>query len=151
MPWAIAIFVSFIGAILIFESRAQTMIGDTSGNYPPSVVAFAKAIAKAEGFGVPGAIPTLANNPGDLVIPGWAGMKLGAGISVFSSVNEGWDRLYKQLNLILQGRSAEYSLNDTIESTARKWTETDPTTWALIVSSSLEVQSNRTLGDLLSA
>jgi hypothetical protein len=145
MPWGILVIL-IIAAVIVFESSALASVGNTSGNYPSSVVAFAQAIAKAEGFGVPGKIPTLANNPGDLVIPGWTGARLGAGISVFSSPNEGWDRLYKQLNLILAGRSAQYSLDDTIESMAAKWTRTDPTTWALIVSSDLGVPANTSLG-----
>ena len=34
---------------------------------------FARAIAKAEGFGLPGALPTRANNPGDMMLGdrGW--------------------------------------------------------------------------------
>lgn len=35
----------------------------------PSLVS---AIGTAEGFGIPGAIPTLANNPGDIVYGSWA-------------------------------------------------------------------------------
>lgn len=135
--------------VVVFEGVALAAGPDTSGNYPDSVVAFARAIAKAEGYGQPGAIPTVANNPGDLKIPGWSGQTLGSGISVFTTRNDGWDRLYRQLELIVAGLSTQYTLNDTITSMARKWTATDPTTWALIVSSTLGVSSDTPLSQVL--
>lgn len=98
---------------------------------------FAHAIAKAEGFGIPNAIPTRAHNPGDLVIPGWTGAKLGENISVFDSDLEGWNRLYHQLQLIIDGASRVYTLNDTIASMASKWTKTNQAAWAATVASEL--------------
>jgi hypothetical protein len=149
MPLLLILLLAGI-AVVVFEGSAlAASSGDTSGNYSSSIVAFAQAIAKAEGFGVPGAIPTLANNPGDLIIPGWTGQKLGSGISVFSGVNEGKDRLYRQLQLIVNGRSGEYTLNDTIQSMAAKYTKTDPTTWAVIVAWNLGVTADTPLSDLL--
>jgi hypothetical protein len=134
-------------AFLLLEGNAAG--ADTSGNYSASLVAFAQAIAKAEGFGLAGRIPTLANNPGDLKIPGWTGQTLGSGISVFPSPSVGWDRLYRQLQLIVDGQSAQYNLTDTIGSMAVKWTRTDPTTWALIVASNLGVTADTYLSSVL--
>jgi hypothetical protein len=148
MP-VILIAVLVLAAIVIFEESALAKGPDTSGQYSPGIVAFAKAIARAEGFGVPNAIPTLANNPGDLVLPGWTGEKLGSGISKFSTINDGWDRLYRQLQLIVNGASVNYTLSDTIQSMAGKYTRTDPTTWALIVSSELGVSASTPLSEVL--
>lgn len=150
MPWIVLIVVVVIAGI-VYEGYAMKLSGlDTTADYTPSIVAFAKAIAKAEGFGVPGAIPTLANNPGDLVIPGWTGEKLGsAGISVFSNPNDGWTRLYNELQMIVNGSSSIYSPEDTIDSMAVKWTATDPESWALIVSSTLGIPSDTTLQSAL--
>jgi hypothetical protein len=147
-PWLVIGILIFVSA-LVFKGSLMASTGNTSGNYSGEIVAFAKAIAKAEGFGIPGKIPTLANNPGDLEIPGWMGQKLGEGISVFSSANEGWDRLYRQLQLIVNGESVEYSLSDTIQTMASKWTKTDSTTWALIVSSTLGVSADTPLSEVL--
>lgn len=148
-PWLVIAVLAGV-AVIVFEGSAlAASSANTSANYPVSVVAFAQAIAKAEGFGIPGKIPTLANNPLDLVIPGWTGAKLGAGISVFPSANAGWDRGYKQLEFIVRGTSDVYTLDDTIQSMASKWTKTDPTTWALIVSSNLNVAADTSLRDVL--
>lgn len=107
-------------------------------NVPRGVLALAEAIAHAEGFGVPGAIPTRAHNPGDLVIPAWPGPSLGAeGISVFDSDGEGWLRLYRQLELIRAGRSRVYTLGMSIRDMAAKWTRTQPDDWARNVAAAL--------------
>jgi hypothetical protein len=102
-----------------------THVGVTAG-----IRDLALAIAHAEGFGRPGAIPTRANNPGDLVIPGWSGAQLGAeGISVFPSESAGWDALYAQLQRIVDGRSHIYTVQTTIGEMARRWTATDVESW----------------------
>lgn len=88
------------------------------------------AIAHAEGFSVPGSIPQRANNPGDLVIPGWTGAKLGdQGISVFSSATEGWNRLYQQLARMASGRSHVYTPDMTFAEIGEKWTATHSDDW----------------------
>src|SRR5260370_927931 len=79
---------------------------DSSGN---KITKFMVAIAEQEGFGVPGAIPTRANNPGDLTKSlGYeiTGETLGtAGIAIFVDVPNGWAALEEQLNLIRSGNS----------------------------------------------
>lgn len=111
---------------------------------------FAEAIARAEGFGIPGAIPTLANNPGDLVIPGWTGEKLGSeGISVFSSGEEGWQRLYNQLNLIVTGRSRVYNLDMTILQMGARYAPKDATNWARNVARFLQLSEYSSLREAL--
>jgi hypothetical protein len=85
---------------------------------------FARAIAYAEGFGVPNAIPTVRNNPGDLKLP-----RDGGAISTFPTVADGWDALYRQLQLIVSGRSSYYSIDMTIAAMGRVWTATEQQAW----------------------
>lgn len=112
--------------------------------------AFAQAIATAEGFGIPGKIPSLANNPGDLVIPGWKGEKLGAeGISVFQTPEEGWNRLYYQLNLIVTGRSRIYNLNMNILEMGARYAPHDSAVWANNVARALRLSVYSSLREAL--
>lgn len=85
---------------------------------------FARAIAFAEGYGVPGAIPTVRNNPGDLKLP-----SSGGAITTFASAVEGWAALYRQLDLIVTGRSNVYTIGMTIGEMARRYTATEQTIW----------------------
>jgi hypothetical protein len=127
--------------LLLWQRRASAAAldapaapGDDVNDQPPTVGAgvrdLAQAIAHAEGFGVAGAIPTRANNPGDLVIPGWTGGSLGAeSISVFANAGDGWAALYAQLQRIIDGRSSVYTLDDTFGEFADHWTGTDVSAW----------------------
>lgn len=135
---AFALLASMGAAILTWWVLRAVQQFDASGDdghmeYPIGVRHLADAIAYAEGFGRPGAIPTRANNPGDLVIPGWTGESLGAQqISVFPTIEEGWRRLYRQLDLILNGQSHVYTrgADETIHSIATRWTLTESHIWA---------------------
>ncbi len=94
----------------------------------------ANAIAHAEGFGVAGAIPTLAHNPGNLVMPWLKGPKLGsAGIHVFENDATGWAALEHQIDEIRARKSHEYTPSMTIREMASNWTLTQPSAWALNV------------------
>jgi hypothetical protein len=120
--------------------------------------AFAQAIAHQEGFYVFGSIPHRANNPGDLVIPGWTGLSLGRErISVLKSdsIEEpfppdgGWFRLLHELWLIESGRSHVYTLDMTILEMAHKWTDTQQDDWARNVAGQLGVPPETTLRQVL--
>lgn len=103
----------------------------SNSGFDTGVRKMARAIAKAEGFGKIGAIPTRAHNPGDLVIPGWKGDKLGAeGISVFADDEAGWRALAKQIQLIADGKSHVYTPTMSILEMAKKWTATEQIIWA---------------------
>lgn len=67
----------------------------------PATSRLAQLIAKQEGFGVPGAIPTLRNNPGDLRHGPNASHLPGAPNDVgwYVSVDLGWADLERQLKL----------------------------------------------------
>jgi hypothetical protein len=75
----------------------------------------AEAIAKAEGYGVPGAIPTVRNNPGNL--KGADGQ-----IRWFSTPEEGWSALYRQVTMMFTGESRYYRPDMTIAEIARIYT-----------------------------
>lgn len=156
----IAALVIVVGAVLLMATNAQGQsydteeIVNTQGTYSTAIQNFAQAISFAEGFGVAGAIPTLANNPGDMIVPaatGATGKTLGSeGITVFDSVQNGWNALYHQLQLIVNGSSHVYSLSDTIDSMAAKWTNTQASAWSANVASYLGVPSSTSLSSLLS-
>jgi hypothetical protein len=109
---------------------------------------FAQAIAKAEGFGIPSAIPTRANNPGDLKLPGASPLP-GTSITMFATVAEGWQALERQLMLIATGQSAFYRPTMTIAEMAKVWTATEQDAWARNVAASLGVSTNTQIGALL--
>ena len=91
----------------------------------------ALAIAHAEGWGNPDAIPTKAHNPGDLVLGDKGHGTLGAeGITVFDDDATGWAALEHQLLLIKSGKSHVYTVSDTIQQMASKWTNTEVEHWA---------------------
>ena len=73
----------------------------------PKVIAFAQAIAKAEGFGVAGALPTRCHNPGDLEV-GDVGYGTDEDKTIFSEDQDGWMALEHQCDLMLTGNSHLY-------------------------------------------
>lgn len=116
----------------------------------------AKAIAAAEGFGVPGAIPTKANNPGDITDDGDLGYGVmqssgphGAAITIYPTAADGWQALYKKIHRALAGASHVYRLDMTIEQIGIKWSG-DPV-WARNVARSMGCDCNFTLAQLVDA
>lgn len=97
------------------------------------------AIAEAEGFGLDNAIPTLAHNPGDLVLGDVGyGVRGAAKITNFPDDATGWAALEDELTRIRNEEPAHhqlpishvYSYNDTIWQLAQHWTTTEQTAWA---------------------
>lgn len=116
----------------------------------------AEAIADAEGFGVAGAIPTVAHNPGDLVLGDRGFGTLGAEhITVFQDDATGWAALEHELTLIRTGKSHVYEPSMTIGQMAVKWTDTQVGAWAQNVCDALVhmghygVTTNTKLRDVL--
>jgi hypothetical protein len=72
--------------------------------------ALATAISKAEGYGVPGTVPTVANNPGDLELGDIGyGVTVAAGgekITNFPDAASGYAALESQINKIATGTSS---------------------------------------------
>jgi hypothetical protein len=99
----------------------------------PGLDAFAKAIAVAEGFGVPGAIPTDRHNPGDLTD--------GTGtIRTFATDDDGWNALYSLLARVASGTSQYYTPTMTIAQFGSIYTATQQHAWTSNVVASLQEQ-----------
>jgi len=119
--------------------------------YSQYIIDLAQAIAHAEGFGVLGAVPTRAHNPGDLKLSGYP--TTGAeGIAVFKDDETGWDHLFNQLRRININNSHVYNLKMTFTEFAVKWTDTQQSAWLDNVLSKLQnlgynVNKDTTLGD----
>ena len=110
--------------------------------------ALAQAIAAAENSPV-----AQTNNPGDLALGDVGnGVFNSAGVSIFSTIEEGWNALYNELNLIVTGASKYYSPSMTIAELAQQWTGGDNAAgWAQTVAQSLGVTVNTTIADALAA
>jgi hypothetical protein len=162
-----AVFVTFvvIGLLLMPSSASASTLGDT-GDFSQQIIAFAQAIAVAEGYQdqngnlLTGNVPAKANNPGDLVLSsglsslltsGWTGQTLGEGIAVYNSTGAGWNALYNQLQFIVNGQSglADYD-TDTISDLAYNWTTTNQDAWAETVAGQLGVTPDTPLNQVLS-
>lgn len=100
-----------IGAVLLATSKT---LGPVTTE---QVKRIAFAISKAEGYGVPGAIPTVRNNPGNI-----RSLKPPYDIATYPSVEAGWAALYRQITLMLAGTSAMYKPTMTLAEVARVYT-----------------------------
>jgi hypothetical protein len=120
-------------------------------NLNVKVVAFAQAIAKAEGFGPPKNLPTRCNNPGDLEI-GDQGLGTNNEKTIFETEQDGWNALEGQVRWMLTGNSHIYDLTDTILEVAEKYTGgDDPEAWASIVAQQLGITVATTLESYVEA
>lgn len=85
---------------------------------PAWLVALGEGIAQAEGFGIPGALPTRYNNPGDVTD--------GSGNKIqFMSVADGFSALYKNVMGAFDGTSTYYTPTMTLQQFAETWTGGD--------------------------
>lgn len=142
------IFVYIIIVVIVAVLYSTGAFGDTM--YSGKVIKFAEAIAHAEGFGVANAIPTLANNPGDLAIGDLGYGILGKEkISKFPDVQAGWNRLYGQVQAIINGTSSYYRLDMTISDMAYQYTSTDQDAWSENVATYLGVTRDTLLRTVL--
>jgi hypothetical protein len=84
----------------------------------PNLQSLANAIAQQEGYGAGNNIPTVANNPGSLELgdQGYGTLSAAGGqqITVFGSIEDGYNALLNQLSLAVNGQSANYSPNATL-------------------------------------
>ena len=141
-PAWIVVLAGAIALVILLERKK--MAGRSNG-----LIAFAQAIAHAEGFGVPGAIPTVRNNPGDLKMPSTF-----PEITTYPTPEDGWQALYGQLDYINSGRSPYYSASMTIAEMGRVWTATEQNYWTANVVASLrsqgfDVNENSIIGEIL--
>ena len=156
--------VAGFAAFHLLKPKAQLIAGvsDTANGvslpyYPRKVNDLASAIARAEGFYVPGSIPQLAKNPGNLKSPTWTyagereGQTLGSGIVVFQTADAGWAALKRQLMLIISGESNVYSLAMTIRQMGTTWTgnATEGAAWSNNVALAFGVNPDTPLAQAL--
>lgn len=105
----------------------------------PGLSPLGQAIANAEGYGVPGAIPTLNNNPGDLTD--------GGKILSYGSITDGINALQSQVTAMLTGSSKYYNPSMTIAEVGQTYANGDPA-WAANVSNYLGVSPDTPIGQL---
>lgn len=107
---------------LVFMAIGFAIMGVILSSASPKVALLSQAIAFAEGFPQPGAIPTLANNPGDLELQNNPLGTMGEGITIFPDLASGWNALYAQVGRILGG-SGLYLKTDSFSSFAHKYVD----------------------------
>lgn len=113
-----------LALVVLFAFARKGSAMNRASSRSASFAALAESIGVAEGYGLAGAIPTVRNNPGDLKLPGSNGQ-----VTTFANPEEGWDALYRQLDLIRTGQSAYYNPDMTIFEMARVWTTTQQDAW----------------------
>lgn len=135
---ALAVFV-----ILPLFASGQTVDSE-------KVDTFAHAIAKAEGFGVKGAVPTRYHNPGDIRTfkkgaryPGQVGVNK-HGYVIFKNDEAGFAALRENLRRMASGESKYYGTNMTVTKVAKLYA-TGWRTWSKNVSKNLGVPPQTTL------
>jgi hypothetical protein len=117
--------------------------------YSQAVQRMAQAIARAEGYYLVGSVADRLNNPGNLKkssVP-----SIGADTSghlQFASKNDGWEALFRQLQLIVDGRSRVYTLDMTIAQMAARYAESN-LAWASNVARGLGVPVTTVLRDIM--
>lgn len=94
----------------------------------------AKAIARAEGYYVPGSLPNRLNNPGSLKDP------VTGKLRSFATPEDGWNALKQQIRRMLAGTSLYYRPDYSLLQVAQIYTGGDkPYEWATIVARELGV------------
>jgi hypothetical protein len=113
---------------------------------------FASAVAHAEGFGVPHAIPTRYHNPGNIRstrnghrYAGQVGLNR-CGYVIFKSDAYGWAALKEQLTLMASGQSEHYGTGMTITQVAKRYA-TGWRLWSKNVAKILGVTPDTTLAE----
>lgn len=112
---------------------------------------FARAIASAEGFGLPGTLPTRYHNPGDLkavkgfMYEGQAYVGKGGHI-VFKTDRDGWNAMYRQIEKMRTGNSWHYVETMNIRQVARAYAG-NWKVWSRNVARNMESDETTTLAE----
>lgn len=117
---------------------------------------FCQAIAKAEGYGPPEKLPTRCNNPGDLTDDGDIGLGTArstgigaANITIYRTLDDGWNALRSKVRRMLEGRSQVYHLWMTIDMVGQVYARNSQ--WAVNVARDLGVPVTMPLKDLVTS
>jgi hypothetical protein len=100
------------------------LLGTAWAQYNPKVTQMATAIARTEGWMVPGSIPNRYHNPGDIrssirnAYPGQIGLAR-HGYVIFKSNAWGWAALEKQIQMIIDGESKHFDQSMTFAQIAK--------------------------------
>jgi hypothetical protein len=121
--------------------------------FPSSVMKVAKAISVCEGFGLPNALPTRANNPGDVTTGDAGGFQISGvmnneGVVRFVNLADGWQALYLKVARMLAGKSKVYPLTMTLEEMGRRYSGSTDGAWAKNLAEQLGLTLNSTIADL---
>jgi hypothetical protein len=125
------------------------MGGSVDSSSTPGVQALAQAIATAEGFYIAGSRPQRDNNPGDMTQD-----LIGKGVGMdgpfvkYATAADGWANLYAQINLWLNGGSANASSDSTISDLSSFYTSTAQSSWAVNVANALGVSVDTPIGQI---
>ena len=111
--------------------------------------AVCNAVARAEGYNVPGSNPFRLNNPGDIsdgASTYGSEAHSGSNVTHFPDAETGWDWLYSKWSNIVSGNSEVYSPDMTWDQLARKWAG-NWTAWSANVTTYLRVNRGDRVGD----
>jgi hypothetical protein len=111
---------------------------------------FSEGIALAEGFYVTGSRARRNNNPGNLTVDtiGKATGKDGM-FAIYATAGDGWNALYKQVELILTDASNIYNSDMTLRQIGQKYTTTDQLAWSMNVANKLGIDIDTPVSTLL--
>jgi len=137
----------FLGILVLYKALGGAIVNTLST--PDNVKRIAQAIATAEGFYVSGSRPQRNHNPGDMTAD-LIGKSVGhdGAFVVYETDDDGWNNLYHQINLWLNGSSSHATANSTITDLSQFYTTTDQTAWATNVANSLGVSLDTTIGEV---
>jgi hypothetical protein len=149
----IASGIGVIVLMLFFAGTAGAFTGEGGTAYSAKVIEFAGAIAYAEGYWdrnrnvLTRNIPARNNNPGDFLGQGDSGSR--DGYALYGTPEAGWERLYSQLQMIVDGSSHVYSLDMSISDMSQSYTTTQQISWASNVANFLGVDRSTQLREVL--
>lgn len=129
-----------IAALTLLVSKLTLLIKQSK---PSRLSDWSKAIAKYEGFDIPGSVAQRNNNPGNLR---WSPTQAGTkdGFAFFNTPQEGWDALLFQLRIAVEGKSNFYTPEMTLLEFFQKYAPSsdnnDPTRYAAFVAKELGVE-----------
>lgn len=131
-----------VGGVLVY------LVGGSLSQFSSVVIRIAQAIASAEGFHTSGSRPNRNNNPGDLTYAfGYPTSGVDGAFPIFSTVTDGWNALYTQVQEMFDGTSAYYNPGMTISQIGLLYAGGDPN-WATNVASYLGVTPDTVIGGL---
>ena len=133
----------------VISKIVSLMLTGTAMGQTPKIDLFAHAIARAEGFGVPKAIPTTCHNPGDVKVvrgwqyPGQVGVCKGGHVR-FRNDTYGWAALRHQVEKMTDGTSRVYRPSMTFREVARLYAGNSKP-WVRIITTMLEVTPDESI------